>query len=86
MITSSTNSNTNVLFYRKSLRDVAPEPPLPPPPKIQLIRQSVAKYCLVIDYSSSMEGDRMRKLKESTRRWITEEVDVGSWVGVVRFS
>ncbi|XP_047476221.1 calcium-activated chloride channel regulator 4A-like [Penaeus chinensis] len=56
------------------------------PTRITVLRQEEAKFCLVLDYSLSMEdSQRVVKLQRTAQRWILHEVAQGSSVGIVKF-
>ncbi|XP_063590518.1 calcium-activated chloride channel regulator 4A-like [Penaeus indicus] len=63
-------------------------PPIaaPTPTRITVLRQEEAKFCLVLDYSLSMDSyQRIEKLQRTAQRWILHEVAQGSFVGIVKF-
>ncbi|XP_042861518.1 calcium-activated chloride channel regulator 1-like [Penaeus japonicus] len=56
------------------------------PTKFTVLRQEEAKFCLVLDYSRSMDDfQRIEKLQRTAQRWILHEVAQGSSVGIVKF-
>lgn len=58
----------------------------PTPTTITVLRQEEAKFCLVLDYSRSMDtSQRIEKLQRTAQRWILHEVAQGSFVGIVKF-
>ncbi|XP_037785351.1 calcium-activated chloride channel regulator 4A-like [Penaeus monodon] len=63
-------------------------PPIaaPTPTRFTVLRQEEAKFCLVLDYSRSMDSNqRIEKLQRTAQRWILHEVAQGSFVGIVKF-
>ncbi|ROT70249.1 hypothetical protein C7M84_011458 [Penaeus vannamei] len=58
----------------------------PTPTTVTVLRQEEAKFCLVLDYSRSMDtSQRIEKLQRTAQRWILHEVAQGSFVGIVKF-
>ncbi|CAL4157434.1 unnamed protein product, partial [Meganyctiphanes norvegica] len=58
----------------------------PMTPNIKVIRQTEARFAMVLDYSSSMDDfQRKQKLQRTARRWILHEVSQGSFVAIVKF-
>ncbi|XP_069988957.1 calcium-activated chloride channel regulator 4A [Penaeus vannamei] len=56
------------------------------PTTVTVLRQEEAKFCLVLDYSRSMDtSQRIEKLQRTAQRWILHEVAQGSFVGIVKF-
>lgn len=56
------------------------------PTIVTVLRQEEAKFCLVLDYSRSMDtSQRIEKLQRTAQRWILHEVAQGSFVGIVKF-
>ena len=50
-----------------------------------VIREEPASFCLVLDHSTSMMGDRITQLQAVAQNWILNDVANGSSVGIVRF-
>ena len=54
----------------------------------EILRQDVGKFVLVLDKSISMENNdktRFEQLKQSTMRWIKNDINTGSELGIVSF-
>lgn len=60
-----------------------------PETEFEIYRQEQGKFVLVLDKSVSMEnqgsGDRFNQLKQSTMRWIKNDINSGSELGIVSF-
>ncbi|CAL4114423.1 unnamed protein product, partial [Meganyctiphanes norvegica] len=78
----------DIMWLHEDFSDEA-NPPTDEPmiPNIEVIRQTEAKFVMVLDYSGSMTtNQRQEKLQRTAQRWILHEVSQGSLVGIVKFN
>ncbi|XP_003220165.1 calcium-activated chloride channel regulator 1 [Anolis carolinensis] len=59
----------------------------PPDPTISLLQMQERIVCLVLDVSGSMSGNnRIARLKQAAETFILQNIEDGSWVGIVTFN
>ncbi|XP_043233012.1 calcium-activated chloride channel regulator 1-like [Amphibalanus amphitrite] len=55
-------------------------------PSFEVVRQTDARYVLVLDTSGSMSGSRITQLNNAATKWIKYELQNGTWVSIVTFT
>ncbi|XP_066540270.1 calcium-activated chloride channel regulator 4-like [Hoplias malabaricus] len=58
----------------------------PPHPTFKVIQRQNQVICLILDVSGSMQGERILRLQQAASIFLSEIVDEGAYVGIVKFS
>uniref|UniRef100_A0A8B9GR90 VWFA domain-containing protein n=1 Tax=Astyanax mexicanus TaxID=7994 RepID=A0A8B9GR90_ASTMX len=83
-------STSSVIFESSvdsdALNTLQPLPSPPPPPTFTVIQRQHRVICLILDVSGSMKGERILRLQQAATLFLSEIVEEGAQVGIVKFS
>ncbi|XP_066525167.1 calcium-activated chloride channel regulator 4A-like isoform X2 [Hoplias malabaricus] len=72
---------------RDALKTLSPLQTPPPPPLFKIIQRSGRVVCLILDVSGSMQGkERILRLQQAATLFLSDIVEEGAYVGMVKFS
>ncbi|XP_036412453.1 calcium-activated chloride channel regulator 1-like [Colossoma macropomum] len=85
------NKPTRTVIFQDSvdkdaLQTLKPLQSPPPPPTFRVIQKQNRVICLILDVSGSMQGQRIFRLRQAASLFLSEIVEDGAYVGIVKFS
>ncbi|XP_066534181.1 calcium-activated chloride channel regulator 4A-like [Hoplias malabaricus] len=71
---------------RDVLKTLSPLQSPPPPPLFKVVQRGGRVVCLILDVSGSMQGERILRLQQAATLFLSDIVEEGAYVGIVKFS